>query len=126
MIIQTSAEAFQILKSKFNPDAEEVWALFLDSQLNLLGNDLIHRGTANYCQLHCRDLFRQAIRTNSVFIIVAHNHPSKSIEPSLEDIKLTKKIVKVGKFLELPVIDHIIFTSSMYYSFKDSNFFQSR
>ena len=120
MTVQTSADAFQILKSNFNPDSEEVWGLFLDSNLNLLGAKLLHRGTANFCQIHCRDLFRESIRLNSVFVIVAHNHPSLNVEPSIDDIKLTKKLFKIGKFLEIPIVDHIIFSHLKYYSFKDS------
>ena len=126
MTIQTSTDAFQILKSNFNPDAEEVWGLFLDSNLNLLGTKLLHRGTANFCQIHCRDLYREAIRLNSVFVIVAHNHPSLNVEPSFDDIKLTKKLYKIGKFLEVPLIDHIIFSRGTYYSFKDSQLIFSK
>lgn len=126
MTIQTSADAFQILKSNFNPDTEEVWGLFLDSNLNLLGSRLIHRGTANFCQIHCRDLFRESIRLNSVFVIVAHNHPSLNVEPSIDDIKLTKKLFKIGKFLEIPIVDHIIFSNMKYYSFKDSRLIFSK
>jgi len=48
-----------------------------------------------------------------------HNHPSGNLEASDADFKLTKKIVEIGKVLDLPVLDHIIFTSESYYSLAD-------
>lgn len=98
---------------------EEIWALYLNSNLDLISASLLHRGTVNHCLFHPRDLFREAIRANSTFIVLAHNHPSGQILPSMMDIKLTKKIVKLGKFIEIPVVDHLIFSDKCYFSFKD-------
>lgn len=119
MNISSSQNAFEILKSKFNPDSEEIWALNLNSNLDLLNSVLLHRGTVNHCLFHPRDLFREAIRVNSTFIILAHNHPSGQILPSMMDLKMTKKIVKLGRFIEIPVVDHVIFSDKFYFSFKD-------
>lgn len=49
----------------------------------------------------------------------AHNHPSGNLIPSQADIKLTKDMVAAGKFLHIPVLDHVIMTSEAYYSFAD-------
>ena len=119
MNITSSQNAFEILQPKFNPNSEEIWALYLNSNLDLLTSTLLHRGTVNHCLFHPRDLFREAIRANSTFIILAHNHPSGQILPSLMDLKLTKKIVKLGRFIEIPVVDHVIFSDKFYFSFKD-------
>jgi DNA repair protein RadC len=70
---------------------------------------------------HPRDLFREAIRNNSTFIILAHNHPSKQVLPSEIDIKMTKRVIKMGQLLELPVLDHVIFSDEKFFSFKDEN-----
>ena len=53
-------------------------------------------------------------------IIVAHNHPSGQLKPSRADERLTTKIVKAGKCLEIEVLDHIILTYDSYYSFADN------
>ena len=52
-------------------------------------------------------------------IILVHNHPSGNLKPSQADVQLTKKMVEVGKNLELLVIDHVIFTDVGYFSFAD-------
>ncbi len=119
MNIQSSQKVFEILKAKFNPDAEEIWGIYLNSSLDYISSQMIHRGTVNHCLFHPRDLFREAIRSNCTFIILAHNHPSGQILPSNMDLKLTKKVVKMGAFLEIPVVDHLIFSDRCYFSFKD-------
>jgi DNA repair protein RadC len=63
-------------------------------------------------------IFQTALKCNSSSIIL-HNHPSGNLEASDADFKLTKKIVEIGKVLDLPVLDHIIFTSESYYSLAD-------
>lgn len=119
MNIQSSQNAFTVLQPKFNPDSEEIWGLYLNSNLDLLFASLLHRGTVNFCLFHPRDLFREAIRHNSTFIILAHNHPSRQILPSDMDIKMTKKVIKMGQFMEIPVLDHVIFSDDKFFSFKD-------
>ncbi len=117
--VSNSRSAFELLKNKFNPDAEEFWGLFLNNYLNLIDFKLIHRGTMDSCSVHPRDLFREAIRLNSCAVIMAHNHPSRSIQPSISDIKLTQKFKKIGLLIQIPVIDHVIFSDLNYYSFKE-------
>jgi len=64
-------------------------------------------------------IFQLALLRNSSSIIVAHNHPSGNLKPSAADISLTKKLVDAGKFLDLPILDHLIITEDNYYSFAD-------
>lgn len=116
--ITTTHEAFSYLQNHYNPDVEEFWGIFLNNHLEILNAKLLHRGTVNYCTVHPRDLFREAIRHNSSAIIIAHNHPSGHLEPSKSDIILTKKMLKIGKLLEIPILDHIIFTNENFYSLK--------
>jgi DNA repair protein RadC len=64
-------------------------------------------------------VFRGAIVATAAAIIVAHNHPSENLEPSREDIDITKQLVDSGKILGIPVHDHIIFCNSSYTSFAE-------
>ncbi len=114
-----SRSAFELLKNQFNPDVEEFWGLFLNNHLNVIDFKLIHRGTMDSCSVHPRDIFREAIRLNSCAIIIAHNHPSRSVDPSPADLKLTQKFKKIGQLVQIPVIDHVIFSDLNYYSFKE-------
>lgn len=117
--VVNSLSAFEILKKSFNPDVEEFWGLFLNNHLDVIESKLIHRGTLDSCTVHPRDLFREAIKLNSCAVIMAHNHPSRSTEPSLSDLKLTQKFKKIGQLVQIPVIDHMIFSDIGYYSFKE-------
>jgi DNA repair protein RadC len=117
--VSNSRSAFELLKNQFNPDAEEFWGLFLNNHLEVIDCKLIHRGTVDSCTVHPRDLFREAIKLNSCAIIIAHNHPSRSLDPSTSDIQLTRKFKKIGTLIQIPIIDHMIFSDSNYYSFKE-------
>ncbi len=119
--IINSRAAFQILKNEFNRDAEEFWGLFLNNHLEIIEFKLIHRGTMDHCTVHPRDLFREALRLNSCAVIIAHNHPSKILDPSTSDIMLTKKFKKIGQLIQIPIIDHVIFSDSQYFSFKENS-----
>jgi DNA repair protein RadC len=63
-------------------------------------------------------VFEPAIRNFAAQIAVAHNHPSGSIQPSEEDVAITKKLVDSGKILGIEIIDHVIVAKDNYYSFK--------
>jgi DNA repair protein RadC len=64
-------------------------------------------------------IYQIALKANACSIILAHNHPPGNINPSEADIQLTRKMVECGKFLDLPVLDHLILTSEGFYSFAD-------
>lgn len=70
--------------------------------------------------VHPREIFKEALLLNTDSIICIHNHPSGNIMPSNADIKLTDKLVKLGKELNLPIIDHLIIGDS-YFSFFENN-----
>ncbi|WP_337422209.1 JAB domain-containing protein, partial [Phocaeicola sp.] len=57
--------------------------------------------------------------TNSVALILAHNHPSGNLKPSQEDIRLTKQIREASNFMRIKILDHIILSDTEYYSFAD-------
>jgi DNA repair protein RadC len=69
--------------------------------------------------VHPREVFETAIKRHSAQIIIAHNHPSGEAEPSEEDIKITKRLVEVSKYIGIEVIDHLIITETSYLSFKN-------
>lgn len=64
-------------------------------------------------------IFGAAIKANASAVVLAHNHPSGNLTPSQADIKLTKDMVAAGKFLHIPVLDHVIMTSESFLSFAE-------
>jgi DNA repair protein RadC len=86
--------------------------LSLDAKHRPIGRPkMVAMGTATAVTVHPRDVFRQAIKSNAVAVIVAHNHPSGDPSPSNEDLILTKRMVEAGEMLGIPVLDHIVLTS---------------
>lgn len=67
-----------------------------------------------------REVFKSAIVSNSARIILCHTHPSESTSPSDADIKITNALVKIGKFLDIPVIDHLIVGGDSVYSLMEN------
>jgi len=75
----------------------------------------------NFSIVHPREVFEEAVKNLAASIIIAHNHPSNFVEPSSEDIKLTKRLVEAGKILGIEILDHVIVSKEKYYSFKENN-----
>jgi DNA repair protein RadC len=115
----TSAEkAFRALEDVGHSDAEEFWVLALGPKKTLLNKKMVFRGTVDSCLVHPRDVFRFACLENASSLLVAHNHPSGDLLPSLEDLRFTRQLVKAAGLMEIPIVDHLIVTRSGYSSLK--------
>jgi len=66
-----------------------------------------------------KKIFQLALEQHASSIILAHNHPSNNLQPSQNDVQLTKKIVAGGKSLDISILDHLIIGNDKYYSFAD-------
>lgn len=89
-------------------DQERFAVLLLDVKHRIIGSKVISIGTATETLAHPRDIFREAIKRGATRVIVAHNHPSGSLEPSGEDISLTRQLLKGAHILGIPLLDHLI------------------
>ena len=87
---------------------EHFVAFYLDTQNRVIERQIISVGTLNASLVHPREVFEPAVTLRAASIIVAHNHPSGSLEPSPEDVEVTKRLIHAGKILDILVIDHII------------------
>ena len=105
---------------KWEPQ-EHVLVFALDSANHLLTLTDVLKGQVNSVNIDMRSVFRQAIKDNAVSIIVAHNHPSGSGEPSSEDMAITRVMVSSGKILGIPVLDHIIISHAGITSIRRQN-----
>lgn len=121
--IQTSADAHQILLPTYKEgtmDYKEYFkVLFLNQANHVLGYTLISEGGITETSVDVRVILQAALLTNSVAIILAHNHPSGNLKPSQEDIKITRVIKDAATLMRITVLDHLILTSKGYYSFMD-------
>ncbi|MBD0336476.1 MAG: DNA repair protein RadC [Cyanobacteria bacterium Co-bin13] len=108
-VVDDPAIAAAALSHEMMWQAQERFAvLLLDIKHRLLGTKVITIGTATETLAHPREIFREVIRQGAVRCIVAHNHPSGSLEPSPEDISLTRQLLSGAQVLGVPVLDHLI------------------
>ncbi|NLB64032.1 MAG: DNA repair protein RadC [Fibrobacter sp.] len=86
----------------------------------ILGIHRLTMGLANQTQIHNREAFAAAIQDRALGVIFAHNHPSGSLKPSLQDLECTKNLVQCGEIIGIPVLDHIIISPRGWSSIKES------
>ena len=87
---------------------EHFVAFYLDTQGKVIERQIVSIGTLDASLVHPREVFEPAVALHAASIIVAHNHPSGNLEPSAEDIEITKRLVHAGKILDISIVDHVI------------------
>lgn len=92
---------------------ERFGVLFLDTQNRLIAYEEMFRGTLNTTTVHPREIVRAALGHHAASVILAHNHPSGTPEPSSADIQITKRIKDALGLLEIKVTDHFIATGTI-------------
>jgi len=116
--VTSPQDFFELFKPLMAEQPGEVFLVaWLSTSNRVQGFDIISSGNLNSSIVHPREVFRRAVVTNCASIILAHNHPSGNIEPSNEDIMLTKKLVEAGKIIDINIFDHIVFGENSYTSF---------
>lgn len=109
---------FQYYKNLLSDKTQEYfYAVYLDTNKNIISDKLLFIGTINYSLVHPRDIFKEAYILNASSIILIHNHPTGNVLPSSNDIETTHNLIEVGKLLGIQIVDHIIIGKHKYYSF---------
>lgn len=118
--ITSSRDVYQLMVSHIGDiDHEEFWVLLLSRSHKVKEKLNISRGGISGTVVDQRLIFKPAIAKLASAIVLCHNHPSGTLHPSEQDRRLTKKLVQAGTILDIPIIDHVIFTDEGYYSFAD-------
>lgn len=100
---------------------EHLHMVCMNTKNRVLGVFEISHGTVNSSIVGVREIFQKALLANSVSIILMHNHPSGSADPSREDIAVTKKVAEAGVILGVELLDHIII-GDKYASLKEKGY----
>ena len=82
--------------------------LFLNSQHQLISDEIMFKGTVNAAAVYPREIAKRALELNAAAIILSHNHPSGVTTPSQADLGITKRIQNCMEYLDIDVLDHII------------------
>jgi len=103
-------KVFKFMRSKIKDyKKERLYAIALNTRGWTVNE--ISVGALDSSMAHPREAFSEAIKSNASSVIFVHNHPSGNTEPSEEDVKLTKRLMKAGELLGIKVLDHIIITT---------------
>jgi DNA repair protein RadC len=118
--VQSSKEVYEHFVQCIGDLAhEEFWALFLSRNNHIIALQRLSEGGFSATVVDPKRVFHRALEHKAAAVIVAHNHPSGNLQPSMEDKRITKKLFLAGRHLDLPVLDHLIITNQGYYSFAD-------
>ena len=115
------ADAAQFLQEPASQSRqEEIHALLLNTKNQVIGQEMVYRGTLNTTVVRPADVFREAVRRGAAAIVLAHTHPSGDVTPSPEDVRVTKELARAGQALEIELLDHLILNQQgHYYSLKE-------
>jgi len=97
---------------------ERVRVLYLDARIRLIADEQVSEGTTNEAAVHPREVIRRALDLGASALILVHNHPSGSPQPSRADIQITHRIAEAGQHLGIVVHDHIIIAREGHVSLK--------
>jgi DNA repair protein RadC len=120
--ISSSEDIYNLMKPNLlDLMHEEFWIILLNRANHVLKKVQISSGGVSGTVADPKIIFKTALENLASAVILVHNHPSGNLKPSEADDSLTKKLKYAGALLDIPILDHIIFTNSNYFSFADEN-----
>ena len=120
--IHSSQDVYQLMHDLlFDQKTEYFWVIYLNRAHQVIHRQLISQGGVSGTLVDPKLVFKFALDHLACALILVHNHPSGQLKPSKADERLTSKLLQAGQVLEIPVLDHLIFTNSGYFSFADES-----
>ncbi len=109
--IKEAIDAAAFVRSVLTDNSREhCIALYLDASHHIASYSVISIGGANSAFIAPREVFQRAVLIGAISIILAHNHPSGSLEPSYQDREITRRMKDAGGIMAIPILDHVIVT----------------
>jgi len=119
-VIRSSEDVARLMIPEMQSlDREHFKILLLNTKNHVLQTYTVSVGSLNASVVHPRECFREAIAAQAASIILVHNHPSGDLEPSNEDINLTRRLVAAGDLIGIKVLDHVIIAGNRHLSLMD-------
>lgn len=119
-LIASPDVVYNYLRASLKGSSEEEFkALFLDSRNHLLAVETIQTGTVNKSVVYPRKIVERALHNHATSVIIAHNHPGVSLNPSEDDCRVTKAIKDALKTVDIVLLDHVLIGGDNYFSFRE-------
>lgn len=121
--IRSPKDSYELIRPFLeDADREMFVAMALDIKNQPTSIQVCHIGSLNASIVHPREVLKMAILSNAASIIVFHNHPSGSPEPSNEDLEVTKRLKAAGDIVGVELLDHLIIGEDSFLSFREKGF----
>jgi len=117
--ITEAKDVYEELKAFSTKSQEHFLTITLDGASHIINTRTVFIGTLNQSLVHPREVFADAIADRAAGIIIAHNHPSGTLEASRADVSITQRLKEVSKLVGIELLDHVILSKHGYYSFSD-------
>ena len=118
--IRNAAELAPTLIALLRDEPSEVFVILcLSTKCRVMAFHEVSRGTLDATLVYPRDVFKAAILASAASIVLAHNHPSGDATPSIDDLRLTDRLVAGGRILGIPIADHLIIGDGTWVSLRD-------
>lgn len=118
---KNTIDMYNYIKNDFLYELQEKFIILLfDKQFKLIKKCEVFKGTIDAVNVYPREIFKEALKENASFIVLAHNHPGGEVMPSIQDDETTKILVKNGQLIGIKVIDHLIVTQNSYFSYYEN------
>ncbi len=119
--ISTPSDILPQIQHYSNRKQEHFIAISVNGANEILNIRVVTIGLIDQSQVHPREIFADVISDRASGVILAHNHPTGSLEPSDEDNQITEKLKNAAEHLGLTILDHIIFNNTGYYSYLEDD-----
>jgi DNA repair protein RadC len=118
-IIRDTSVLHQYLQGEYAMlQNEQFGCMFLDTSYGLINHTRMFRGTINVCATYPREIVREALLQNAVFVILIHNHPAHNPVASEQDVEMTLTIKALLASLDMVLFDHIVVAGTSMYSMR--------
>jgi len=118
-VVSRAEDAVPYLQGIRGRMQEHFVCLSLNGANEVLETRVVTVGLLDTNQVHPREVFADPIADRAAAILVAHNHPSGTLEPSPEDVALTKRLARAGELLGIRLLDHVIVTTDGFVSLRE-------
>jgi DNA repair protein RadC len=119
--IRHPGDIFSLVRHHADRKQERFLCLSLNGAHEVLAVRVVTVGLVNRTIVHPREVYAEAITDHAVAVVVAHNHPSGQLVPSQEDDEVTVRLNTAAGILGINFLDHIIFSGTAYFSYRQSS-----
>lgn len=117
--IRSARQAYQYMKDIGTSSKEQLRGLYLNSRYQVIHDEVISIGSLTSNVVHPREVFQPAIERGAVAVVLAHNHPSGRLQPTVADVTITEQLIAAGELLGIELLDHLVITATRFTSIRD-------